>query len=83
MSDSPVNLFAFEPIPSASNRHDGWTPERQRGFIHALSRIGMVSAAARAVGMSRNAAYALLKRAGPESGFACAWRDAPGWRGSR
>lgn len=78
MSDSPANLFAFEPIVSASRRHDGWTPERQRGFIHALSRIGMVSAAARSVGMSRNAAYALLKRAGPESGFAHAWRDAQG-----
>lgn len=28
MSDSPPDPFAFEPVPSASNRHDGWTPER-------------------------------------------------------
>jgi hypothetical protein len=76
MSDSASDLLAFEPVPSASNRHDGWTPERQRAFILALSRIGMVSAAARAVGMSRKSAYALLKRAGPDSEFAAAWRVA-------
>ncbi len=76
MNDSPDNPFAFAPVPSASSRHDGWTPERQRGFIHALSRLGMVAAAARCVGMSRKAAYALLQRAGPNSGFATAWREA-------
>jgi len=36
----------------------------------------MVSAAARAVGMSRKSAYALLERAGPDSSFARAWRAA-------
>jgi hypothetical protein len=76
MSDSPPDLLAFAPVPSASNRHDGWTPERQRGFIDALSRIGLISAAARAVGMSRKSAYDLLKRAGPKSGFAKAWHAA-------
>jgi hypothetical protein len=76
MSESPADPFAFEPVPSASNRHDGWTPERQRGFIYALSRIGVVSFAASAAGMSRKSAYELLKRAGPESSFAGAWREA-------
>jgi hypothetical protein len=76
MSESPPDPFAFEPVPSASSRHDGWTPERQRGFIDSLSQIGVVAAAARSVGMSRKSAYALLKRAGPESGFAHAWREA-------
>jgi hypothetical protein len=76
MSDAPADPLAFEPVPSASNRHDGWTPERQRGFIAALAQIGMVAAAARSVGMSRKSAYALLKRAGPDGGFARAWRDA-------
>lgn len=76
MSDSPPDPYAFEPVPSASNRHDGWTPERQRAFIAALAKIGMVAAAARAVGMSRKSAYDLLKRAGPESSFARAWRGA-------
>ena len=76
MSDSPpprgVEL-EFEPVPSASRRHDGWTSVRQRNFIHALSQIGMVAAAAKSVGMSRKSAYELLKRAGAESGFARAW----------
>jgi hypothetical protein len=79
MSDSapaPNYSLAFDPVPSASRRHDGWTPERQRRFIAALQEIGMVSAAAAAVGMSRKSAYALLKRAGPDSSFARAWAEA-------
>lgn len=77
MSDSALHdPFAFDPVPSASTRHDGWTPERQRLFIAALRQIGMVSAAAAAAGMSRKSAYALLKRAGPESSFARAWAEA-------
>ena len=77
MSDSPPDdPFGFDPVPSASRRHDGWTAERQRLFIAALAEIGMVSAAAKAAGMSRKSAYALLKRAGPESSFARAWAEA-------
>jgi hypothetical protein len=76
MSDSPPDPFAFEPIPSATKRRDGWTPERQRGFITALAGIGMVEAAANSVGMSRKSAYDLLDRAGPDSGFAAAWAAA-------
>ncbi len=76
MPDSPADPPAFEPVSSASNRHDGWTPERQRAFIQALSKIGLVSAAARAAGMSRKSAYDLLRRAGPDSSFAAAWRVA-------
>jgi len=73
MTDSPI---VFASAPSASNRRDGWTPERQRAFIAALAKIGLVSAAAKAVGMSRKSAYALLARAGPDSGFAGAWHEA-------
>ncbi|HEX8257361.1 MAG TPA: hypothetical protein VF589_06990 [Allosphingosinicella sp.] len=76
MSDSPSDPYTFEPIPSATRRRDGWTPERQRGFIAALARIGMVEAAAASIGMSRKSAYALLERAGPDSGFAAAWAAA-------
>ena len=76
MSDSPPDPFDFEPVQFARRRRDGWTPERQRLFILALSKIGMVSAAAAAVRMSRKSAYALLERAGPESGFARAWEEA-------
>ncbi|MEA3039735.1 MAG: hypothetical protein QOE79_2248 [Sphingomonadales bacterium] len=76
MSDSPADPPAFEPVRFARRRRDGWTPERQRLFILALSKIGMVSAAAAAVGMSRKSAYALLERAGPDSSFARAWEAA-------
>ena len=73
MDDSLPDDLAFDPVPSARRRRDGWTPERQRAFILALAQLGLVGAAAESVGMSRNAAYALLKRAGPDSDFACAW----------
>jgi len=75
-SSSGGDELRFEPVPSVSNRHDGWTRERQRGFIEALARIGIVAWAAEAVGMSRKSAYELLKRAGPGSSFARAWREA-------
>ncbi|HEX8573935.1 MAG TPA: hypothetical protein VF759_14415 [Allosphingosinicella sp.] len=76
MTDSTPDPFAFEPVPSRTKRRDGWTPERQRGFIAALAMVGIVSWAAEAVGMSRKTAYDLLKRAGPDSEFAAAWREA-------
>ena len=64
--------FAFAPVPCRA-RHDGWTPERQTRFIQALAATDVVTAAAKAVGMSAKSAYALLKRAGEDSGFARAW----------
>jgi hypothetical protein len=76
MSDSPSAPFGFKPVPSASRRHDGWTPERQLLFIVALAKCRSVGTAAASVGMSRKSAYALLDRAGAESGFARAWRAA-------
>ena len=54
-------------------RKDGWTPERQRAFIGALADTGVVSEAARSVGMSRQAAYRLRARA-PQ--FAFLWDEA-------
>lgn len=69
--DTPLpNALTFDPAPTARRRRDGWTPERQRAFIAALAQLGLAGAAAREVGMSRKSAYALLKRAGPQSGFA-------------
>jgi hypothetical protein len=38
-------------------RRDGWTVDRQLGFLAALSRTRSVTRAARAVGMSRESAY--------------------------
>ena len=62
----------FTPVPMARSRHDGWTPERQRMFIAALTATGTVDSAARSVGMTRMAAYNLRKREGTES-FGQAW----------
>lgn len=53
-------------------RHDGWTPERQVAFIKALADTACVDEAARRVGMSRESAYTLRRRAGADS-FRQAW----------
>lgn len=62
----------FTPVPLTRIRHDGWTPERQKKFLIALSVTGTVDSAAKAVGMSRISAYNLRDRPGAES-FAAAW----------
>jgi hypothetical protein len=54
---------------------NGWTEERQRGFIAALAECGSVSRAARAVGMSPRSAYRLMDADGADS-FAAAWDQA-------
>ena len=66
------DLPDFTPVPLTRHRHDGWTPERQRGFIAALARTGVVAQAARSVGMSSASAYNLRRRPHAES-FALAW----------
>ncbi|MEA1015621.1 hypothetical protein [Sphingosinicella sp. LY1275] len=53
-------------------RVDGWTEEKQRRFIEALADTGLVSAAAKAVGMARESAYK-LRRSGHGAAFARAW----------
>lgn len=45
-------------------RRDGWTVERQLGFLAELARTRSVTKAARAVGMSRESAYRLRSRSG-------------------
>jgi hypothetical protein len=75
MDDETEEPIPFHPVPSRTRRKDGWTPERQRGFIAALARCGSVIAAAKHVGMSASSAYRLLDREGSES-FAKAWDEA-------
>lgn len=79
MTDSPDpndpdfdDLLAFTPVPFTRKRANGWTAERQRRFVLALSVMGAVGPAVRAVGMGRASAYRLRDRAGAES-FAEAW----------
>lgn len=53
-------------------RYDGWTEEKQRRFIEVLADTGRVAIAVKAVGLSRQAAYA-LKRSAEGAAFARAW----------
>jgi hypothetical protein len=71
----PANHIPFTPVPRARARRDGWSPERQRMFIFALSRCGSVARAARSVGMSPRSAYRLAHAPGADD-FARAWDDA-------
>lgn len=53
-------------------RFDGWTDEKQRRFIEVLADTGIVSIAAKAVGMSRESARK-LRRSPHGAAFARAW----------
>ena len=68
-------LPTFTPVPRLCARHDGWTPERQRGFIEALADPGSVRAAANAVGLTPEGAY-MLRRHPEAAGFRAAWEAA-------
>ena len=65
----------FDPVPRLRQRRNGWSEERQRAFIAALTRCGSVAAAARAVGMTARSAYRLCDAAGADS-FVAAWDQA-------
>ena len=66
----PARL-AFTPVPRRY-RHDGWTPERQVAFIHALADTGCVDRSARMVNMAQANCYALRRAPGAEE-FRRAW----------
>ena len=54
-----------EPYPTFTSRfrEDGWTPDKQVAFLKALEECGVVSYAARSVGMHRQSVYRLRRRA--------------------
>lgn len=64
----------FTPVPTRT-RHDGWSAADQRSFIARLARGHSVDEAARALGHSRQSAYALRGRKGADE-FARAWISA-------
>jgi hypothetical protein len=74
-------ILPAPPPAIPQTRHDGWTPERQRGFIAALADCGSVAEAAARAGMSRQAAYA-LRRSPAAMDFRAAWDAAitEAWR---
>jgi hypothetical protein len=61
--------------PGYDQREDGWTPERIAIFLNTLAEWGIVSDAARAAGVTRQAAYALRNSAKGRA-FQLAWRAA-------
>lgn len=71
MTDSSDPLH-FTPVPRHRSGARGWTADAQHAFIDALSRCGVVAAAARSVGCSPRSAYLLRQRPDAES-FAAAW----------
>ena len=70
--DLTGTILDFTPAPLARRRYDGWSADTQVRFISALSVMGSVGAACRAVGMGRVSAYRLRERDGADS-FAAAW----------
>lgn len=68
-------LPGFAPVPRRNARHDGWTPERQHGFIEALADTGSVKSAAHAVNMTPESAYQLRRHAEAKD-FRKAWEAA-------
>jgi len=71
----PGQIPDFTPVPRGRQRHDGWTEDRQRRFIEALSVTGSVKAAAHRVNMTPEGAYLLRRH--PEAGeFRAAWEAA-------
>jgi hypothetical protein len=71
-----LRVPAFSPVPTRTRR-DGWTVERQAGFLGMPAETGSVIGACEAVGMSRKSAYRLRALPGAES-FAAAWDAALG-----
>jgi hypothetical protein len=61
--------------PGYDQREDGWTPERIAIFLNRLAEWGIVSDAAEAAGVTRQAAYALRNSAKGRA-FQLAWRAA-------
>ena len=74
--DAPMpDDLAFTPVPRQFTRVDGWTDDKQRGFIRGIIACGSVRAASRAVGMASSGAYFLRHCEGAES-FVAAWDKA-------
>src|SRR5690349_21729118 len=61
------DLLEFTPVPRRKQRVDGWSPEKQRAFIAALSATGSKRRAAQAIGMAAYGVDQMLKSEGNES----------------
>lgn len=83
---SPITPASAEPSPAlttlpdedlvpVAERHDGWTPARQREFLETLADTGNVTRAAVSVGMTAQSAWRLRRRADARA-FDAAWEAA-------
>jgi len=70
--EHPRNPLALFTPATLRRRHDGWTADKQVGFIEALAESACVDEACKRVGMSRQSAYALRRRVDAQS-FRAAW----------
>lgn len=68
-------LLEFEPVPRKVKRPDGWTPERQREFIHRLALCGSPPIAVGQMSKNISGIEAIYKEKGAES-FRRAWDGA-------
>lgn len=78
MQEPPAHPPEFTPVP-VRYRADGWTPERQYGYLVALAGCGCAKRAAEAVGMTEQSANRLRRRpdaAGFRRLCAAAWQMA-------
>ena len=73
--DADDPLLGFAPYLHPAPRRNSITPAKQRAFIATLAATGIVTQAARSIGVSLEALYRLRRLAGAE-GFAAAWEAA-------
>ena len=73
--DADDPLLGFAPYLHPHPRRNSITPAKQRAFIATLAATGIVTQAARSIGVSLEALYKLRRLAGAE-GFAAAWEAA-------
>ena len=73
--DADDPLLGFAPYLHPHPRRNSITPAKQRAFIATLAATGIVTQAARGIGVSLEALYKLRRLAGAE-GFAAAWEAA-------
>lgn len=73
----PADSVPHEAGPAArpKERHDGWSLDKQVGFLRALSATHSVTEAAQSVGMARQSAYRLRSRLKGQA-FDLAWEVA-------
>jgi hypothetical protein len=67
-------FHGFAPPPGAT-RYEGWTPEKQRLFLEAVSEGLPIKQACNVVGLSKQSAYA-LRQSPRGAGFALGWEAA-------